>query len=119
MWYFVILIEELCQCGVNFRSLIDSIDISILMGCFFFYVMGVLVEMECELIVECIRVGLVVVCVKGRVGGCCFKLIIKQWVQIGCLFEVGELRQCIVLIFDVGVFIIYRKFLVNENNELF
>lgn len=57
----VVLILELYECGVYFYFLIDSIDISSVMGWFFFYVMLVLVEMEWELIVEWIFVGLVVV----------------------------------------------------------
>lgn len=44
----VILVEELKQRSVNFRSLTDSIDTSTPMGRFFFHVMGALAEMDGE-----------------------------------------------------------------------
>ncbi|HAO9419282.1 TPA: recombinase family protein [Escherichia coli] len=46
MRHLVILVEELRERGVNFRSLTDAIDISTSMGRFFFYVMGALAEIE-------------------------------------------------------------------------
>ncbi len=65
----VILVEELKQRSVNFRSLTDSIDTSTPMGRFFFHVMGALAEMERELIVERTRAGLVAARAQGRIGG--------------------------------------------------
>lgn len=44
MRHLVILVEELRERGVNFRSLTDAIDTSTLMGRFFFHVMGALAE---------------------------------------------------------------------------
>lgn len=58
MRHLVVLVEELREIGINFRSLADSIDTSSPMGRFFFHVMGALAEMECELIVERTRAGL-------------------------------------------------------------
>ncbi len=58
MRHLVILVEELRERGVNFRSLTDAIDTSTPMGRFFFHVMGALAEMERELIVERTRAGL-------------------------------------------------------------
>lgn len=46
MRHLVVLVEELRERGVNFRSLTDSIDTSTPMGRFFFHVMGALAEME-------------------------------------------------------------------------
>ena len=113
----VILVEELKQRSVNFRSLTDSIDTSTPMGRFFFHVMGALAEMERELIVERTRAGLAAARAKGRVGGRRPKLTTEQWAQIGRLLEAGESRQHIALIFDVGVSTIYRKFPANKINE--
>ncbi|AGG36539.1 phage DNA invertase [Escherichia phage P2] len=58
MRHLVILVEELRERGVNFRSLTDAIDTSTPMGRFFFHMMGALAEMERELIVERTRAGL-------------------------------------------------------------
>ncbi len=57
MRHLVVLVEELRDRGINFRSLTDSIDTSTPMGRFFFHVMGALAEMERELIVERTRAG--------------------------------------------------------------
>uniref|UniRef100_UPI0020CC4367 recombinase family protein n=1 Tax=Salmonella enterica TaxID=28901 RepID=UPI0020CC4367 len=40
--HLVVLVEELRDRGINFRSLTDSIDTSTPMGRFFFHVMGAL-----------------------------------------------------------------------------
>ena len=42
MRHLVVLVEELRERGINFRSLTDSIDTSTPMGRFFFHVMGAL-----------------------------------------------------------------------------
>lgn len=69
MRHLVVLVEELRERGINFRSLTDSIDTSTPMGRFFFHVMGALAEMERELIVERTRAGLAAARAEGRVGG--------------------------------------------------
>lgn len=86
----VILVEELKQRSVNFRSLTDSIDTSTPMGRFFFHVMGALAEMERELIVERTRAGLVAARAQGRIGGRRPKLTPEQWAQAGRLIAAGE-----------------------------
>lgn len=58
MRHLVVLVEELRERGINFRSLTDSIDTSTSMGRFFFHVMGAMAEMERELIVERTKAGL-------------------------------------------------------------
>ncbi|EDD5837656.1 helix-turn-helix domain-containing protein [Salmonella enterica subsp. enterica serovar Enteritidis] len=85
--------EELRECGVNFRSLTDSIDTSTPMGRFFFHIMGALAEMERELIVERTRAGLE-----------------AARAQAGCLIGAGIPRQRVAIIYDVGMSTLYRKF---------
>lgn len=83
MLYFIEIIGVLEVCGVGFWLLIESIDIIILGGWFIFYVFGVLGQFECDLICECIKVGLIVVVVCGCKGGCKLVVIVDklQWVQ--------------------------------------
>lgn len=110
MRHLVVLIEDLRQRGVNFRSLTDSIDTSTPMGRFFFHVMGALAEMERELIVERTRAGLAAAREEGRIGGRRPKLSPDQWEQVGRLIAAGESRKTVALIFDVGVSTLYKKF---------
>lgn len=115
MRHLVILVEELRERSVNFRSLTDSIDTSSPMGRFFFHVMGALAEMERELIVERTCAGLQAARAEGRIGGRRPKLKPDQWAQIGRLITAGETRQKVALIFDVGVSTVYKKFPVSQS----
>ncbi|EEW0962235.1 recombinase family protein [Escherichia coli] len=87
MRHLVVLVEELRERGVNFRSLTDAIDTSTPMGRFFFHVMGALAEMERELIVERTRAGFAAARQEGRNGGRKPKLTVEQWEQAGRLIE--------------------------------
>ncbi|EJV7899894.1 recombinase family protein [Salmonella enterica] len=103
MRHLVVLVEELRERGVNFRSLTDSIDTSTPMGRFFFHVMGALAEMERELIVERTSAGLAAARAQGRIGGRRPKLTQAQWDQAGRLIAAGESRKRVALIYDVGL----------------
>ncbi|MEJ5177233.1 recombinase family protein [Erwinia sp. MYb416] len=106
----VILVEELRERDINFRSLTDSIDTSTPMGRFFFHVMGALAEMERELIVERTHAGLAAARAEGRIGGRRPKLSAELWAQAGRLIVGGESRQRVAMIYDVGVSTLYKKF---------
>lgn len=110
MRHLVVLVEELRERDINFRSLTDSIDTSTPMGRFFFHVMGALAEMERELIVERTRAGLAAARAEGRVGGRRPKLSNEQWAQAGRLIAGGQSRQSVAIIYDVGVSTLYKKF---------
>ncbi|EDW5994144.1 recombinase family protein, partial [Salmonella enterica subsp. salamae] len=110
MRHLVILVEELRERGINFRSLTDAIDTSTPMGRFFFHVMGALAEMERELIVERTRAGLAAAREQGRIGGRRPKLTPEQWAQAGRLIRAGVPRQQVAIIYDVGLSTLYRKF---------
>lgn len=110
MRHLVVLVEELRERGINFRSLTDSIDTSSPMGRFFFHVMGALAEMERELIVERTRAGLAAARQEGRIGGRRAKLTVEQWAQAGRLIESGISRQQVALIYDLGISTVYKKF---------
>ena len=110
----VLLVDELRQRGVHFRSLTDSIDTSSPMGRFIFHIMSALAEMERELIVERTLAGLVAARAKGRVGGRRPKLSAEQWAQAGRLIAAGEPRRRVAIIYDVGMSTLYKKFPANK-----
>ncbi|MGT7438851.1 recombinase family protein, partial [Escherichia coli] len=110
MRHLVVLVEELRERGINFRSLTDSIDTSTPMGRFFFHVMGALAEMERELIVERTKAGLEAARAQGRIGGRRPKLTPEQWEQAGRLIASGVPRQKVAIIYDVGVSTLYKRF---------
>ena len=114
MRHLVVLVEELRERGINFRSLTDSIDTSTPMGHFFFHVMGALAEMERELIVERTKAGLEAARAQGRIGGRRPKLTPEQWAQAGRLIASGVPRQKVAIIYDVGVSTLYKKFPVGD-----
>ncbi|CTX75681.1 TPA: recombinase family protein [Escherichia coli] len=114
MRHLVVLVEELREKGINFRSLTDSIDTSSPMGRFFFHVMGALAEMERELIVERTRAGLAAAREEGRIGGRRPKLTPEQWAQAGRLIASGVPRQKVAIIYDVGISTLYKKFPVGD-----
>lgn len=111
----VLLVDELRQRGIHFRSLTDSIDTSSPMGRFIFHIMSALAEMERELIVERTRAGLAAAREKGRVGGRRPKLSTEQWAQAGRLIANGVDRKQVAIIYDVAVCTLYKKFPVGIN----
>ncbi|GLH24230.1 DNA-invertase [Enterobacter sp. 200527-13] len=111
----VLLVDELRQRGIHFKSLTDSIDTSSPMGRFIFHIMSALAEMERELIVERTRAGLAAAREKGRIGGRRPKLTPEQWAQAGRLIANGVDRKQVAIIYDVAVCTLYKKFPVNKD----
>lgn len=106
----VLLIDELKNRDIHFRSLTDSIDTSSPMGRFIFHIMGALAEMERELIVERTMAGLAAAREQGRIGGRRPKLTQEQWAQAGRLIANGTNRKQVALIYDVAVCTLYKRF---------
>ena len=92
MRHLVVLVEELRERGINFRSLTDSIDTSTPMGRFFFHVMASLAEMERELTGERTRAGLEAARQLGRKGGRKPALDEKQIREIKALLRDPEIQ---------------------------
>ncbi|EHK6073386.1 recombinase family protein [Escherichia coli] len=109
----VLLVDELRQRGIHFKSLTDSIDTSSPMGRFILHIMSALAEMERELIVERTRAGLAAAREKGRIGGRRPKLTQEQWAQAGRLIANGVDRKQVAIIYDVAVCTLYKKFPVG------
>lgn len=110
----VLLVDELRQRGIHFKSLTDSIDTSIPMGRFIFHIMSALAEIERELIVERTRAGLSAAREKGRIGGRRPKLTQEQWDQAGRLIANGMDRKQVAIIYVVAVCTLYKKFPVSK-----
>ncbi|MGM1298497.1 recombinase family protein [Enterobacter hormaechei] len=105
----VLLVDELRQRGIHFKSHTDSIDTSSPMGRFIFHIMSALAEMERELIVERTRAGLAAAREKGRIGGRRPKL------TPGRLIANKVDRKQVAIIYDVAVCTLYKKFPVNKD----
>ena len=105
----VLLVDELRQRGIHFKSLTDSIDTSSPMGRFIFHIMSAGRDGE-ELIVERTRAGLAAAREKGRIGGRRPKLTPEQWAQAGRLIANGMDRKQVAIIYDVAVCTLYKNF---------
>ncbi|EED9388657.1 recombinase family protein [Salmonella enterica subsp. enterica] len=118
MRHLVMLIEELRQRGVSFKSLTDSIDTSTSMGRFFFHVMSALAEMERELIVERTRAGLAAARDKGRIGG--RKRIMTTDIigRARNMFANGATLRQVALILEVSEKTVYKYIPADEQREL-
>ncbi|MFP9230130.1 recombinase family protein [Pectobacterium cacticida] len=106
----VLLIDELRQRGIHFRSLTDSIDTNTPMGRFVFHIMSALAEMERELIVERTLAGLAAAREKGRIGGRPSVLTLEDKRDITKLLADGHTRSQISIIYDVGISTLYKYF---------
>src|SRR5665213_1369560 len=65
----IVLVEDLAEKGVGFRSLSESIDTTTANGKLFFSLMGALAEFERDLVRERTMAGLEAARARGRVGG--------------------------------------------------
>ncbi|EKG0837909.1 recombinase family protein [Salmonella enterica subsp. enterica] len=118
MRHLVVLVEELRERGVNFRSLTDSIDTSTPMGRFFFHVMGALAEMERELIVERTLAGLAAAREKGRVGGRKRVMTTDTVSRARNMFSNGATLKQVALVLEVSEKTVYKYIPASEQREL-
>lgn len=114
----VMLIEELKEKGINFRSLTDSIDTGTPMGRFFFHVMGALAEMERELIVERTTAGLAAARVKGRIGGRRRIMTPEVVERARRMIANGATLNQVALVLEVSPKTVYRYIPAAEQTEL-
>lgn len=118
MKHLVMLIEELRQRGVSFKSLTDSIDTSTSMGRFFFHVMSALAEMERELIVERTRSGLAAAREKGRIGGRKRVMTTDIVSRARNMFSNGATLRQVALVLEVSEKTVYKYIPASEQREL-
>ncbi|TCV09322.1 helix-turn-helix resolvase-like protein [Samsonia erythrinae] len=110
----VLLIDELRQRNVHFKSLTDSIDTNTPMGRFMFHIMSALAEMERELIVERTCAGLAAARAQGRVGGRPAVFTQEDKVMVKQLLNNGYSRQQVAIIYDVGLSTLYKYFPASD-----
>ncbi|HGC8041778.1 TPA: recombinase family protein [Yersinia enterocolitica] len=106
--HLIVLIEELKNRGVHFRSLTDSIDTSTAMGRFFFHVMSALAEMERELIVERTLAGLAAARAEGRIGGRRRIMTHEVIERAKRMFANGASLHQVALVLDISPKTIYK-----------
>jgi DNA invertase Pin-like site-specific DNA recombinase len=100
--------EKLCNDGIHFQSLTDSIDTSTPMGRFFFYVMSALAEMERELIIERTNAGLAAARAQGRIGGRPVALPTEKYQYAIKLLADGKSRPEIAVILNISHSTVYK-----------
>ena len=110
----LLMFQQLQEKGINFRSIIDGVDLKTASGRYNFRNILSAAQYESDLNSERTLAGLAVARAKGRVGGRRPKLTDEQWAQAGRLIAAGESRQRVAIIYDVGVSTLYRKFPVGS-----
>lgn len=104
----ILLVEELEQKGVNFKSITDAIDTSTPAGRFFFHMMASLAQMERELIAERTRAGLEAARRQGRVGGRKPVMTESKVKAARKLLKSGELPKDVARDLGVSIATLYR-----------
>ena len=110
MKHLVMLIEELRQRGVSFKSLTDSIDTSTSMGRFFFHVMSALAERT--------RAGLAAAREKGRIGGRKRVMTTDIVSRARNMFSNGATLRQVALVLEVSEKTVYKYIPASEQREL-
>ncbi len=106
----VLLVDELRQRGIHFKSLTDSIDTSSPIGAFHIP-HHVSPGRDGEGVNRGTHpAGLAAAREKGRIGGRRPKLTPEQWAQAGRLIANGVDRKQVAIIYDVAVCTLYKKF---------
>lgn len=99
--YFGQILQVLQEKNVYLNILDLSIDMSIVIGKFMLNVIGVVVQFECEMMLECQREGIEKVKLEGKYKGCFF--VVR--VQVLCIQELeysGMVKVEIVCCFGIG-----------------
>jgi len=111
----IILVSELHNRGVQFKSLTDSIDTGTPSGRFFFHVMASLAEMERELTVERTRAGLEAARKLGRKGGRRPKMTGSKIESAKKLLSSGVLPRDVAKNLGVSIPTLYRWVPASEH----
>jgi len=105
----MMLLNELHERGVEFKSLTEGIDTTTPMGRFYFTMSSALAQLERDRLIERTRAGLVAAKARGRTGGRKPKLTPDQIEMARGLLEKGKPPRDVAKAFGVGRSTLYRS----------
>src|SRR4051794_14636784 len=104
----MMLLNELHERGVEFKSLTEGIDTTTPMGRFYFTMSSALAQLERDRLIERTRAGLTAAKARGRTGGRKPKLTSDQIEMARGLLENGKPPRDVARAFGVGRSTLYR-----------
>jgi DNA invertase Pin-like site-specific DNA recombinase len=104
----MMLLNELYERGVDFRSLTEGIDTTTSFGRFYFTMAAALAQLERDRLIERTRAGLVAAKARGRTGGRKPKLSLDQIDMARGLLATGKPPRDVAKAFGVGRSTLYR-----------
>jgi DNA invertase Pin-like site-specific DNA recombinase len=104
----MLLLNDLHQRGVEFKSLTEGIDTTTPMGRFYFTMSSALAQLERDRLIERTRAGLASAKARGRLGGRKPKLTPDQVGMAAGLLESGTPPRDVARAFGVGRSTLYR-----------
>src|SRR3954469_22042372 len=104
----MVLLNELHERGIDFKSLTEGIDTTTSFGRFYFTMAAALAQLERDRLIERTRAGLVAAKARGRTGGRKPKLLPDQIEMARGLLEGGKPPRDVAKAFGVGRSTLYR-----------
>jgi len=104
----MLLLNELHERGIKFKSLTEGIDTTTSLGRFYFTMAAALAQLERDRLIERTRAGLVAAKARGRTGGRKPKLSPDQIEMARGLLEGGKPPRDVAKAFGVGRSTLYR-----------
>lgn len=105
----MMLLNDLHERGIEFKSLTEGIDTTTPMGRFYFTMSSALAQLERDRLIERTRAGLVAAKARGRNGGRKPKLTAEQIEMARGLLEGGKPAREVAKAFGVGRTTLYRS----------
>jgi DNA invertase Pin-like site-specific DNA recombinase len=104
----MMLLNQLHEKGIDFKSLTEGIDTTTSFGRFYFTMAAALAQLERDRLIERTRAGLVAAKARGRTGGRKPKLTPDQVEMVRGLLESGKPPRDVAKAFGVGRSTLYR-----------
>ena len=114
----MLLLNELHERGIDFRSLTEGIDTTTSFGRFYFTMAAALAQLERDRLIERTRAGLVAAKARGRTGGRKPKLLPDQVEMARGLLESGKPPRDVTRAFGVGRSTLYRALKLMDDRVM-